>query len=602
MPPRNPLCPYVVATVPGAESAAAELTALPGVKVKGASVTIPHHAIPLAHGVISRAGLPVASARWALPAATSQPAWPEVEPSLRANGAREFLFDGFLTDYQKDAVCFGFNRFGVHYWHTTGAGKTLTALLFALSADNGPIVIVTRAASRLQYGREVERFTTLRPYVVRPAAAMKKGALTLAEYCADTSSRRVVVVGWESLADHIEPLVALRPGCVIFDEAHKAKSNRRFEAVPLPETDDVAEQQAQAATARSRGGFITQTETSRIMMVPTENMAASAARLARASKRRACTTATPVKDRVRDLWSQLDLAEPDAWGNATVWMNRYCDRKPGTYGGFDTTGASNVEELADRLTYVVHRVEYAVTHRSLPPKRRQSVYVAPEDQCKPTGSFQKELNEASKRGPSAVMEVELALAASKKRKAVVGLVEDHLNAGQKVIIFTGRRRDCEELGKSFKGTKAQVWSSHGGDSTATRQQVVDDYMAHPGPCLLVGTGDAFGEALNLHDTDALLFVMLPWTPGQVRQWEGRVARLGQKRPVTIYYVIAEGTVDEHVASLLIDKMPAVESIAGDKELGAARSVIAGTEDEEKLVQGILDKLFASEGEGEGEDE
>jgi SNF2 family DNA or RNA helicase len=196
----------------------------------------------------------------------------------------------------------------------------------------------------------------------------------------------------------------------------------------------------------------------------------------------------------------------------------------------------------------------------------------------------------------------LALAASKKRKAVIGLVEDHLEAGQKVIIFTGRRRDCDELGKSFKSTKAQVWVSHGGDSTATRQQIVDDYMSHPGPCLLVGTGDAFGEAINLHDTDALLFVMLPWTPGQVRQWEGRVARLGQKRPVTIYYVVAEGTVDEHVADKLVAKLPSVEAVAGDKELGEARGVIAGIEDEEAITQSILNKLFASEGEGEGEDE
>jgi hypothetical protein len=64
-------------------------------------------------------------------------------------------------------------------------------------------------------------------------------------------------------------------------------------------------------------------------------------------------------------------------------------------------------------------------------------------------------------------------------------------------------------------------------------------MEHPGPCVLVGTGDAFGEAINLHDTDAALFVMLPWTPGQVRQWEGRFCRLGQKRPVVVYYVVAE---------------------------------------------------------------
>jgi SNF2 family DNA or RNA helicase len=224
-----------------------------------------------------------------------------------------------------------------------------------------------------------------------------------------------------------------------------------------------------------------------------------------------------------------------------------------------------------------------------------------EDQVKPSGGFQKELNDASKRGASALLEVKLAMAASKKRKAVQGLVEDHLNSGHKVVLFTGRRRDCEELGKSFKDSKAKVWASHGGDSTAFRQEVVDAYMSHPGPCLLVGTGDAFGESINLQDTDAALFVMLPWTPGQVRQWEGRFCRMGQKRPVVIYYVVAEETVDEHVADKLISKLPAVEAVAKDEELAAARAFIAGTDDTEALADSIMAKLLASEGEKEDVD-
>jgi SNF2 family DNA or RNA helicase len=126
-------------------------------------------------------------------------------------------------------------------------------------------------------------------------------------------------------------------------------------------------------------------------------------------------------------------------------------------------------------------------------------------------------------------------------------------------------------------------------------------MSHPGPCLLVGTGDAFGESINLQDTDAALFVMLPWTPGQVRQWEGRFVRHGMKRPVVIYYVVAEETVDEQVADKLISKLPAVEAVAKDEELAAARAFIAGTDDEEALAESIIAKLMASEGEKEDDE-
>ena len=122
-------------------------------------------------------------------------------------------------------------------------------------------------------------------------------------------------------------------------------------------------------------------------------------------------------------------------------------------------------------------------------------------------------------------------------------------------------------------------------------------MATPTAAVLVATGDSFGESLNLQDTDALLFVMLPYTPGQVRQWEGRVARLGQKRPVTVYYVIAEGTVDEHVADILIRKLPAVEKIAKDEELAAAKDVIAGFDtpmDDGTFTNGLLAKIASAE--------
>ena len=545
MPPKAPLAPYVSAHVPGASTFATDLAAVPGVRVQQNTVLVPYHALHLAEQKMTAVGLTVASAKWMRPM-PQESVWEEVEEYLRENGeVRDFVLDGFLVGYQKAALTYAFTRSGVHFWHPTGSGKTLSGLLYGLCGE-GAIVIVTRAASRLQYGREVERFTNIRPYVIRPAAQMKKGAQTLEDYVGVTP-RPVVVVGWESLQDNQDALVRLRPGCVIFDESHRGKSTKRWEPVPLPETNDPKVILAQEGEAKSRGGFITDGDGGRLMMVPVENTASAAARLARASKRRVCTTATPIKDRVRDLWAQLDLAEPDAWGNATAWLNRYCDRKPGTYGGFDTTGSSNLDELAERLGMCVHRIDYAETHRSLPQKRRQSVYVSVEDQVKPTGGFQKELNDASRRGASALLEVKLAMAASKKRKAVQGLVEDHLNSGHKVVLFTGRRRDCEELGKSFKDSKAKVWSSHGGDSTAFRQEVVDEYMAHPGPCLLVGTGDAFGESFNLQDTDAALFVMLPWTPGQVRQWEGRFCRMGQKRPVVIYYVVAEETVDEHVA-------------------------------------------------------
>lgn len=492
------------------------------------------------------------------------------------------------------------NGFVVH-----NSGKTLTGILCGLSVL-GPLVIVTRAASRIQYGREVEKFTRLRAYVLRPESQMRKRSKRIEEYlaeCVEKQARPVVITSWESLQDNLALLSDLRPGAVIYDESHRGKDSKRWEVVPLPETsedpDELLKQKAiWEREAKAKDGFVKKTDDGWRMFVPYVSTATAAAQLARAAHKRICTTATPIKDRVRDLYGQLDLAEPNAWGSATDWLNRYADRKPGIYGGYDTRGSSNIEELNLRLQTVAHILDYRETHRDLPAKRRQSVYVPAEDQCRPSAGFNKELREASKRGPGAMLEVKLARAASMKRTAVLALVESHVDSNQKVVVFTGRKEDCEKLGEqvrknaSVKNKKASVWVSHGGDSTKMRQAIIDEYMSHPGPCVLVATGHAFGESLNLHDTDAALFVMLPYDPGQFRQWEGRFTRLGQKRPVVIYYVIAEGTVDERIAGILIDKLPAVEKIAKDEELAAAGDVLAGYDgmDKDTFAESVLADL------------
>ena len=603
MPPSEPACAYAkIALKSHSADVQGLLVRIPGVRFKKGQYIVPFHALEPFDVILQGHGVQLQSAVWASP----QPdtiLWEEVKGILEKGEEvrQEFLDEGYLMAYQKEALCVGAGRRGVHFWHPTGAGKTCSAILWSLLVP-GPVIVITRAAARFQYAREWEKYTKCRPFIIRPASTMKKKSETLEQYLLSDEKRHVVVAAWESLQLYIDKLVDMRPSAVIWDEAHLGKSSKRWESVPLPELPEDPKEALklaldQDAEARARNGFISDNDGNRVMILPLDNTATAAARLARAAWRRCATTATPVKDRVRDLWAQLDIVEPDAWGSATCWLDRYADRKPGTYGGYDTTGTSNLEELTGRLAKVTHHIAYATTHRQLPPKRRQSVYVGVEDQIPPSAGFANELKKAQLRGATAVLEVKLAEAASRKRKAVLGIIEDHVYAGGKVVMFTGRRKDVDVLGElirksdAVKAKSAGVWAAHGENSSEERSNIVLEYKAHPGPCVLVGTGDSFGESLNMQDTDAALFVMLPYTPGQIRQWEGRFCRLGQKRPVTIYYVIAEGSVDEHVADILIRKLPAVEQVAKDEELAAAKDVIAGF-DSQQSPDAFADKILA----------
>jgi len=533
MPPSEPACAYAkIALKSHSADVQALLVRIPGVRFKKGMYIVPFHALEPFDVILQGHGVQLQSAVWASPQPNTI-AWEDVKGILEKGGEvrQEFLDEGYLMAYQKEALCIGAGRRGVHFWHPTGAGKTCSAILWSLLVP-GPVIVVTRAAARFQYAREWEKYTMCRPFIIRPASTMKKKSETLEQYLLSDEKRHVVVAAWESLQLYTDKLVNMRPSAVIWDEAHLGKSSKRWESIPLPELPEDAREALklaldQDAEARSRNGFISDNDGNRVMILPLDNTATAAARLARAAWRRCATTATPVKDRVRDLWAQLDIVEPDAWGSATCWLDRYADRKPGTYGGYDTTGTSNLEELTGRLAKVTHHIAYTTTHRQLPPKRRQSVYVGAEDQIPPSAGFANELKKAQLRGATAVLEVKLAEAASRKRKAVLGIIEDHVYAGGKVVMFTGRRKDVDVLGElirksdAVKAKSAGVWAAHGENSSEERSNIVLEYMAHPGPCVLVGTGDSFGESLNMQDTDAALFVMLPYTPGQIRQWEGR---------------------------------------------------------------------------------
>ena len=446
------------------------------------------------------------------------------------------------------------------------SGKTLTSIAWSL-ARPGNTLVVTRAAVRRNYGREIERFTEHRAHIIETAADAAPAVL-------EDTEALYVVIGWEMLADCLESILKWKPVNVIYDELHKCKSNKRWEATPTKE--------------------------GKLVFSPRENMAYAAYKISRLCTRRLGATATPVKDRVRDLWAQLDLVHPDAWGkfysdDKPSFTGRYCAARRGSFGGIETTGSSNLDELWDRVSISTHHVPHSVTHRHLPPRRRLVTYVKQGDLNAATGFAAAYKKAARTGGRGAVLELKLMEAAAKKRKFLMELLEEAVENGQKVFVFTGRREDCDKLAEAVRdafGNKALVISGHGGTPAAERDQMQQDYMASTGATILVGTGDAWGEGVNLQDSDLLIIAMLPYTPGQIVQWEGRVARHGQKRPVLIQYLVAEGTVDEHVAEILLTKLPAVERVAQDDSVQGLADQLRGSDQEEEILDSILSKLGA----------
>jgi SWI/SNF-related matrix-associated actin-dependent regulator 1 of chromatin subfamily A len=61
------------------------------------------------------------------------------------------------------------------------------------------------------------------------------------------------------------------------------------------------------------------------------------------------------------------------------------------------------------------------------------------------------------------------------------------------------------------------------------------------------------------------FLELPWTPGECIQAEDRLHRIGQKDSVTVYYLLAQNSIEEKIAKMLDRKKKILDSVLDGKE-------------------------------------
>jgi hypothetical protein len=570
------------------------LAEIPGVRVRSRLISVPDNALPIVREILRAANVGFTAS--VPPATALRDPFPKSAKLAVTSGALREWVPGFLTPYQRDGILWSLRDApdgSGHLWWPTGAGKTLGAIVWGC-ADRRRVVIVTKGAVKLQWRSEVERFTTLVPEVLE---GEKSQPISL--------HAPWIVLNYEILPAWIDEIerwargLQLRPS-MILDESHKVKSYKRWEAIVPASAGGKAEDLADAkpldvSDLYGAGGPLPTGPRERIKFNLNDNVAAAVYRLSRLAGRRLATTRTPIKDRPRDLWAQLDLIHPDEWGpyfgprgENVGYAWRYCGAAEGAFGGIDDRGKSNLDELKARLSVVANIIPDAVVSRDLPPKRRQVTTVPIGEQVRAVG-MARDLKGAARLGGTGMLELRLMEAAARKRRRVLELVEAAVASREKVVVFTGRRRDCDELMEAIRRICPNVYGGHGGHSATERDAAKNAYMSSAGPAVLVGTTDAWGEGLNLQDTDLLIVTMLPYTPGQIIQLEGRVARLGQKRPVLIVYLVAEGTIDEHVVGILLGKLPAVEKAIGLDEVAGFGRELSGADDA-SLVKSLVAKI------------
>ncbi len=129
---------------------------------------------------------------------------------------------------------------------------------------------------------------------------------------------------------------------------------------------------------------------------------------------------------------------------------------------------------------------------------------------------------------------------------VAALARAVSRANEPAIVFTEYRDTLEDLRRQLERF-AGVEVLHGGLMPAARRRAIDRFTG--GTARLLLATDAAAEGLNLHHRCRwVVHYEAPWNPVRIWQRNGRVDRLGQRRRVHVWHLVAEGTEEARILS------------------------------------------------------
>lgn len=416
-----------------------------------------------------------------------------------------------------------------------GLGKTIQAIAAICATNSFPALVVCPAALKTQWQREWKHANReLRVNILR----RRKGAVPPSE---------VIILNYELLRYREAQLKSLGFRAVVFDECQALKE-------PLPRRN---------------------------------HRAAVATRIAKSARSCLLLTGTPILNRGRELWRLLHLADPAAWREFKTFRKRYCaEQADGGRRVVTTAGrVENIDELVARAAPHFLRRQKTQVLADLPGKTRRSLVVelggrqaaqyraAEVDVARWLRSLGDDA--AARRAARAQALVRLTklrklAAVGKAQHAVPAFLKQWFGRGgarEPLVVFAHHREvlslvhnACERLGLAVTGAA-------GGETPAKRQRQIDAFQSGWGDVFIASVNVA-ALGLNLQRAADVLVIERCWQYAQMIQCEDRVWRLGQRKPVTIYYLDAAGTVDEHIATLLEAKRKlfdaAVDGISQDK--------------------------------------
>ena len=144
------------------------------------------------------------------------------------------------------------------------------------------------------------------------------------------------------------------------------------------------------------------------------------------------------------------------------------------------------------------------------------------------------------------------------------MVKSGIEAGHKILLFSQFTSMLDIIGKRFEEEKITSYIITGATPKDKRLQLVNKFNNDDTNVFLISL-KAGGTGLNLTGADIVIHYDPWWNFAAQNQATDRAHRIGQKNTVTVYRLIAKGTIEEKIVKLQESKKDLADRVLNFEE-------------------------------------
>ena len=446
----------------------------------------------------------------------------EIRRDPAAHPLHNTLLNATLLPYQMDGIAFAVGAGRAILADDMGLGKTIQGIgvaeLLAREVGIKKVLIVCPASLKSQWRSEIHRFCDRDVQLITGRVAER-----LPQYRSDCF---FTVCNYEQVLRDIQAIETTPWDLIVLDEGQRIKN---WEA----KTTQVVK------SLRSRFALV--------------------------------LSGTPLENRLEDLYSVATFIDARRLGPAFRFFHRHrIVEEDGKVIGY-----KNLDQLRENLRPVLLRRTRESVKLQVPPRTDEYLRITPTDeQLTLHNSFLQIVSQIVRKPFISEMDLlrlrqsllmcrlsaNSTFLVNKQKPAFSSKLErlaelfDQLfeESDRKVLLFSEWTGMLDLIEPLLKARKLPFVRLDGSVPQARRSQLVHEFQTNP-DCKLFLTTNAGSTGLNLQAANTVINVDLPWNPAILDQRIARAHRMGQSRPVQVFILITEGTLEESLLATIMNK-------------------------------------------------